>query len=119
MRKAGLLAIFLVTSYVPASAAEVKDMLGKWRWRDFTIEVRECQGGNTCVIVTAGPENVGMELFASKLTAKGGELFGEITHPETKEKYNTRFQQKSNDRWQIDGCTVAKVCLTGEFTRVK
>ena len=53
-----------------------------------------------------------MELFASKLVAKGGEWFGQVAHPDTKETYNTRFQQKGLDRWQLDGCTAAKVCLT-------
>ena len=67
----------------------------------------------------AGPKNVGMEVFASKLVAKGGEWFGQVAHPDTKETYNTRFQQKGRDRWQLDGCTAAKVCLTGEFIRVK
>jgi uncharacterized protein (DUF2147 family) len=114
-----LVALFLITAYAPALAATTKDLIGKWHWRDFTIEVRECQGDNACAKVVAGPKNVGMELFASRLVAKGGELFGEITHPETKETYNTRFQQKDKDRWQVDGCTAAKVCLTGEFTRVR
>lgn len=67
----------------------------------------------------AGPKNVGMEVFASKLVAKGGEWFGQVAHPDTKETYNTRFQQKGRDRWQLDGCTAAKVCLTGEFILVK
>jgi uncharacterized protein (DUF2147 family) len=102
-----------------ASAAEVKDMIGKWQWRGFVIEVRECRGDSVCAKILAGPENVGMELFTSRLVAKGGELYGEITDPETKEKYNTRFQQKDNDRWQLDGCTATKVCLSGEFTRVR
>lgn len=53
-----------------------------------------------------------MELFASRLVVRGGEQFGEVTHPETNETYHTRFQQKDKDRWQLDGCTAAKVCLT-------
>jgi hypothetical protein len=114
-----LIPALLITSSFPASAADVKDLLGKWQWRDFTIEVRECQGDNVCAKVISGPKNPGMEVFASRLVPKGGELFGEITHPDTKEKYNTRFQQKDKDRWQLDGCTAAKVCLTGEFTRVR
>lgn len=102
-----------------ASAAALQDMLGKWRWQDYTIEVSPCQGDGACAKVVAGPKNVGMDLFASKLVAKGGDWVGQITHPETKETYNTRFQQKDKDRWRLDGCTAAKVCLSGEFVRVK
>jgi hypothetical protein len=113
------MALLLAGSSSAALAADLKDMLGKWRFRDFTIEVRECDGASLCAKVVAGPKNVGKELFASKLAAKGGELFGQIAHPETQEMYNTRFQQKDKDHWQLDGCTAAKVCLTGEFVRVK
>ena len=113
------MALLLAVSSSAALAADLKDMLGKWRFRDFTIEVRECDGASLCAKVVAGPKNVGKELFASKLAAKGGELFGQIAHPETQEMYNTRFQQKDKDHWQLDGCTAAKVCLTGEFVRVK
>jgi uncharacterized protein (DUF2147 family) len=102
-----------------ASAASLQDMLGKWHWQDFTIEVRACEGNSACAKVIAGPKNVGMDVFASKLVAKDGDWYGQITHPETKETYNTRFQQKDKDRWHLDGCTAAKVCLSGEFVRVK
>ena len=78
-----------------------------------------CRGDSVCAKVVAGPKNVGMDLFASKLVAKGGEWVGQITHPDTKEVYNTRFQQRDKDRWRLDGCTPAKLCLTGEFVRVK
>jgi uncharacterized protein (DUF2147 family) len=112
-------AIFLALASLPASAAELKDMIGRWRWQEFTIEVRACQSDSICAKVAAGPNNVGMELFASKLVAKEGNLFGQITHPESKETYNTRFQQKDQDKWLLDGCTAARVCLSGEFLRVK
>ena len=102
-----------------AFAATLQELVGKWRWQEFTIEVRECQGDNVCAKIVAGPKNVGMDVFASKLLAKGGEWFGQITNPDTKEVYNTRFQQKDKDRWRLDGCTAAKVCLSGEFVRVK
>ena len=118
-RASTLAAMLLGASAVAALAADLKDMVGKWRFKDFTIEVRECNSASVCAKVIAGPQSVGKELFASKLTAKGGELFGQIAHPETQETYNTRFQQKDKDRWQLDGCTAAKVCLTGEFVRVK
>ena len=60
-----------------------------------------------------------MQVFATNLTAKDGDLFGQVAHPETKEIYNTRFRQDGADRWQLDGCTTARVCLSGEFARVK
>jgi hypothetical protein len=118
-RTSMLAALLLTASSAAASAADLKDMVGTWRFRDFTIEVRECDSASLCAKVAGGPKNVGKELFASKLVVKGGELFGQIAHPETQEMYNTRFQQKDKDRWQLDGCTAAKVCLTGEFVRVK
>jgi uncharacterized protein (DUF2147 family) len=102
-----------------ASAASLQDMLGTWRWQDYTIEVRACEGSSACAKVIAGPKNVGMDLFASKLIAKDGAWYGQITHPQTKETYNTRFQQMDKDRWHLDGCTATKVCLSGEFVRVK
>jgi len=112
-------AIFVTTLSIGAAAAELEDMVGKWRWQEFTIEVVACKGDSVCAKVAAGPKNVGLDLFASKLTAKDGDWFGQIAHPESKEIYNTRFQQKNKDRWQLDGCTPARVCLTGEFVRVK
>ena len=118
-RTCTFVALLVAGSSVAALAADLKDMVGRWRWQDFTIEVRECKSDSLCAKVVAGPKNVGKELFASKLVAKGGELFGQIAHPETQEMYNTRFQQKDKDRWQLDGCTAAKVCLTGEFARAK
>jgi hypothetical protein len=102
-----------------ACAADLKDMVGKWRWKAFTIEVAECQNGNICAKVVDGPKNIGLQLFAANLVVKDGNLFGQITHPETKEVYNTRFQQIGPDNWRLDGCTAAHVCLSGEFARVK
>jgi uncharacterized protein (DUF2147 family) len=112
-------AIVLAASCLSAAAAEPKDMIGRWRWQEFTIEVSACQSDSICAKVVAGSKNVGTEVFASKLIAKDGNLFGQITHPETKETYNTRFQQKDQDKWLLDGCTTARVCLSGEFVRVK
>jgi uncharacterized protein (DUF2147 family) len=103
----------------PVSAAALQDMFGRWRWQDFTIEVAPCNVDGACAKVVAGPNNVGMDVFASKLTPKAGEWFGQIVHPRTKETYNTRFQQKDKDKWRVDGCTAANVCMSGEFVRVK
>ena len=116
---AALCAILLAAQSPAALAADIKDMIGSWRWQSFTIQVRACQGDSVCAKVVAGPKNVGLEIFASKPTAKSDELFAQITHPDTKETYNTRFQLKDKDRWQLDGCTSARVCLSGEFIRVK
>ena len=112
-------AIILASSCLPIAAADLKDMIGRWRWQDSTIEVSACQNDSICAKVVAGPQNVGMALFASKLVAKDGNLFGQVIHPETKETNNTRFQQKGSDKWLLDGCTAARVCLSGEFVRVK
>jgi uncharacterized protein (DUF2147 family) len=102
-----------------ALAAGPAEMTGTWKWQGYTIEVSQCRMGRFCAKVVAGPKNVGMDVFASKLEAKGGEWFGQITHPETRQVYNTRFQQKDKDHWRLDGCTAAKVCLSGEFVRAK
>ncbi len=116
---ATFIAVLAVSWLLAASAADLNDMVGKWRWQQFTIEVIECQGDSVCAKVAQGPTNVGMQIFSSKLTVKGGEWFGQIAHPETKETYNTRFQRKDLDTWRLDGCTAAKICLTGEFVRVR
>lgn len=101
------------------AATGLQDMVGRWRWQDYTIEVKECEGGSACAKIVAGPKNVGMDVFTSKLVAKGDEWFGQITHPENKEVYNARLQRKGKDQWHIDGCTARKVCLSGEFVRAK
>ena len=112
-------ALLVALGALSVSAADRKDMVGKWRWQKFTIEVRECKGDSLCATIVEGPKNVGMDMFASQLVAKDGEWFGQIAHPETKEIYNTRFQQKSKDRWRLDGCSPASVCLTGELVRTE
>ena len=102
-----------------ALAADLKDMIGKWRWQQFTVEVTACQGDSICAKVVEGPKNVGMEVFATQLAVKDGSLVGQIVDPNTKEIYSTRFQQQAEDKWHLDGCTAARVCLSGEFLRVK
>ena len=92
-----------------------RPMLGR-PLADVIEAVGDLFGWNPISVVK---KNVGTDVFASGLVAKGGEWFGQITHPETKETYSTRFQQKDKDRWRLDGCTAAKVCLSGEFVRVK
>lgn len=100
-----------------ASAAELKDILGRWMWERFKIEVSECQGKRICAKVIAGPKNVGMEIFASELTQKDGAWFGQILNPETGEVYYTRMQYTGTKTWKLDGCASSRVCLSGEFVK--
>ena len=111
-----LLAMLPITS---ASGAERSDMLGKWTWQQFTIEVSECAAKGVCSKVIAGPKNVGLEIFASELVQRDGDWFGQIVNPETGATYNTRMRFTSMKTWRLDGCTTSKVCLSGEFVRAK
>jgi uncharacterized protein (DUF2147 family) len=117
IRTCGVICVGLACS--AAYATDLKDMIGRWRWQQFTIEVTACQGDSVCAKVVEGPKNVGMEVFATQLTVKDGTLVGQIVDPNTKENYNTQFQQQSENKWRLDGCTAARVCLSGEFLRVK
>ncbi|KAB2939584.1 MAG: DUF2147 domain-containing protein [Hyphomicrobium sp.] len=109
----------VLSSLSSASAAEIKDMLGRWTWQDFTIEVTECANKRVCAEVVAGPKNVGMEIFASYLTRKNGAWFGQVVNPATGAVYNSRMEFTGARTWRLDGCTVSKVCLSGEFVRAK
>ena len=100
-----------------ASASELSEMLGKWTWQNFTIEVRECSGKRLCSNVIAGPKNVGMEIFASEMIHKDGDWYGQIVNPETGATYNTRLHFTDAKAWHLDGCTASKICLSGEFIR--
>ena len=40
---AALLTGLVAATTSPAAAAEMKDMLGKWQWTDYTVEVKECR----------------------------------------------------------------------------
>ncbi len=94
-------------------------MVGKWTWQRFTIEVNECAGKRLCSKVIAGPKNVGMEIFASDLTRKDGEWYGQFIDPETRATYKTRLRYTDAKSWRLDGCTTSRVCLSGEFVRAK
>jgi uncharacterized protein (DUF2147 family) len=110
---------FLVLSCAAALAKVPKDMIGNWRWHAFTTEVSECQPGQLCAKVIAGPKSVGMEIFASKLVVRGDEWQGQIVDPETKQLYHTRFREIDARTWRLSGCTATGVCLSGEFVRIK
>lgn len=106
-----------------ADAATLDDMIGKWKWTDFTIEVTKCatnpSGAGLCGKVIAGPKNVGMEMIRSKLEGKGDAFVGRIAHPMTSDIYNTRMRMTKPDTWSMDGCTDSNVCAKGDFVRVK
>jgi uncharacterized protein (DUF2147 family) len=112
-----VLLVSVVTLAETTTAAELEELLGRWTWQDFKIEVRECAGKRVCAKVIAGPKNVGMELFASELTSKDGAWYGRIVSPGTGATYNTRMQFTATRTWRLDGCTASGVCLTGEFVR--
>jgi uncharacterized protein (DUF2147 family) len=113
----------LLATAGPLSAAELKDMIGTWKWTDYTVETKECttNPAGLCATVVTGPKNTGMEMIRSKLESKGGEFFGQIAHPATGDIYDTKLTLKNADTWSMAGCVVANksVCATGDFVRVK
>ena len=111
--------VLLAGSSAPLLAAEVKDMAGKWKWTDFTVECKEGGANGMSCTVTDGPKNKGMEMIRSALTKAGDGFTGQIAHPATGDIYNTKLNMKDADTWSLDGCTAANVCAKGDFTRVK
>lgn len=125
MRKDGIAVMAFAMLAIPLSAhaASKDDMVGKWKWTDFVVEVTKCtsnpSGEAYCATVVSGPKNVGMEMIRSKLEQRGAELVGKIAHPATGDVYNTKLKMSNPDTWTLDGCTDANVCATGDFVRVK
>jgi uncharacterized protein (DUF2147 family) len=119
----GSLLVLAAMASPPASAAEMKDMIGRWQWTDYTVDVQECasnpSGAGLCATVSAGPKNVGMEMIRSKLEKRGELFVGQIAHPATGEIYSTKMTLKDPDTWGMDGCTAGNVCATGDFKRMK
>jgi uncharacterized protein (DUF2147 family) len=101
------------------SAAELKDLVGKWKWQEFTVEGSECPATGACWKVIAGPKSIGLEMFRTKPEKRGDFLVGQVVHPATGEVYNTRMRMKDSDTWALDGCTAGNVCAQGDFVRVK
>lgn len=104
-----------------AGAVDLKSLTGTWKWTDFTVQSKECtanpSGAGLCMIVIAGPKNIGMEMIRSKFEDKpDGSFVGKIGHPASGETYNTKMTLKG-DVWHMDGCTDAGVCATGDFVR--
>jgi uncharacterized protein (DUF2147 family) len=116
--RAAVTALLLLPMH-QAHATELAAMVGRWTWEKFTIEVSQNADSKLSATITAGPKNVGMEILASALMSKGGDWFGQVVDPETRAVYSTRLRQRTPDLWQLDGCTTSKVCLSGEFVRVK
>lgn len=112
----GLATLALSTA---GSAAELKDLAGKWKWQEFTVEGSECAATGACWKVVAGPKSIGLEMFRTKPEKKGDFFVGQVVHPATGEVYNTRMRMKDADTWSLDGCTAANVCAQGDFVRVK
>jgi len=102
-----------------ASAAELKDLVGKWKWQEFTVEGSECPATDACWKVIAGPKSIGLEMFRSKPEKRGEFFVGQVVHPATGDVYNTRMRMKDADTWSLDGCTAANICAQGDFVRVK
>jgi uncharacterized protein (DUF2147 family) len=102
-----------------AHAAGMADMVGKWKWTDFTVECKEGGANGMSCLVIDGPKNKGMEMVQSKLEAKGADFVGKIKHPASGDIYNTKMSLKDANTWVMDGCTDAGVCAKGEFTRIK
>ncbi len=102
------------------NAAEgLSAMIGKWKWKEFTIVVKKCDKTEVCAKVVAGPKNVGLDMIKSKLTPRGKKFVGKVAHPLTGLTYNTQLSLTNNDTWKLDGCTDNKVCASGTFTRIK
>jgi uncharacterized protein (DUF2147 family) len=101
------------------AAAELKDLVGKWKWQEFTVEGSECAATGACWKVIAGPKSVGLEMFRSKPQKQGDFLVGQVVHPATGDVYNTRMRMKDADTWSLDGCAAGNVCAQGDFVRVK
>lgn len=102
-----------------ANAAGMADMVGKWKWTDFTIECKEGGANGMSCTVIDGPKNKGMEMIQSKLEAKDGAFVGKVKHPASGDIYNSKMNLKDANTWSMDGCTDAGVCAKGDFTRVK
>jgi uncharacterized protein (DUF2147 family) len=117
--RAGAVAIALSGLSVVAHAEGIADMVGKWKWTDFTIECTEGGDNGMSCIVIDGPKNKGMEMVQSKLQAQGDSYVGDIKHPASGEIYKAKMKLKDADTWSMDGCTAAGVCAQGDFVRVK
>ena len=102
-----------------AGAATTADMVGTWKWTDYTVQCKEGGANGISCTVSDGPKNKGMEMIQSKLEPKDGGFLGDIKHPASGDTYKTKIMLKDADNWSLDGCTTAGVCASGVFTRMK
>jgi uncharacterized protein (DUF2147 family) len=117
--RAGSIAVAILGMTAAANAAGLADMVGKWKWTDYTIECKEGGANGMSCTVTDGPKNKGMEMVQSKLDAKDGGFVGDIKHPASGDVYKAKMVMKDADNWSMDGCTAGGVCASGTFTKVK
>jgi uncharacterized protein (DUF2147 family) len=117
--RAGAISVAVLGLATAASAAGVADMVGKWKWTDYTIECKAGGANGMSCTVTDGPKNKGMEMVQSPLAPQGDAFVGDIKHPATGDLYKAKMKLKDADNWSMDGCTAAGVCASGVFTRVK
>ena len=98
---------------------KIEEMVGTWKWADFTIRVGKCDKTEVCAKVVSGPKNVGLQMIQSKLMPSEGSFVGKVAHPQTGNTYNSKISMLSTNIWHIDGCTDANVCASGDFKRIK
>ena len=101
------------------ASSKYNNMVGTWKWEDFTIQVKKCDQTGVCAKVISGPKNVGMQMIKSKLVEAGDNFVGKVAHPQTGDTYNSKITMVSTNTWHIDGCTAQNVCASGDFKRIK
>jgi len=113
---------FLGLSTAALGAGDMKamqGMVGKWTWKDFTINCAAGGAHGMSCKVEKGPKNVGMEMIQSDLVMKDHAFVGKVAHPMTGETYNAKMAPDGPDKFKMDGCTAAGACASGVFVRVK
>ncbi len=116
----GVAVLGLATAAFGAAHGKAMDnMVGKWMWKDFTINCAKGGANGMSCKVEKGPKNVGMEMIQSALAMKDGAFVGKVAHPATGETYNAKMVPDGADKFKMDGCTAAGACASGVFTRIK
>ena len=100
-----------------AAASEISEMVGVWEWEGYEITVSECDNTTVCAEVTAGPQNVGLQMLKTTPEAAGEAWTAEVVHPATNELYYAKMEFDGSDAWKMAGCTENGVCAEGTFTR--
>jgi len=116
--RAGVISVALLGVTAAASAAGLADMVGTWKWTDYTVECKAGGANGMSCLVIDGPKNKGLEMVQSPLTAQGDAFVGDIKHPASGDLYKAKMTFKDGT-WTMDGCTAAGVCASGVFTKVK